>query len=82
MTRIDLDIADLAVSGDSVIQGKSFTVQWKTFNLEDADLYGKWTDGVYLSEDNIWDNSDTLVASVAHYNGLPQGTSVSAQAQV
>ena len=82
MTRIDLDIKELAVSKDSVAQGENFTVQWKTFNQEEADLYGKWTDGVYLSKDNIWDNSDTLLASVVHYNGLPQGTSVSGQARV
>ncbi len=82
MTRINLDIKELEVTRDSVAQGEKFTVHWKTFNLEDADLYGRWTDGVYLSKDNIWDNSDTLLASVVHYNGLAQGTSVSGQAQV
>ena len=82
MTRINLDIIDLASSKDSVVQDETFTVQWKTFNQEDADLYGKWTDGVYLSKDNIWDSSDTLLASVAHYDGLPQGASVSGEAKV
>ena len=82
MTRINLDIKDLAVSKDSVTQGEAFTVQWKTFNQEEADLYGKWSDGLYLSKDNIWDSSDILVGSVTHYNGLPQGDSVSAQIQV
>ena len=82
MTRINLDIMDLAASGDIVVQGESFNVQWKTFNLEEADLYGKWTDGVYLSKDNLWDNSDTLLASVAHYNGLVQGASVAGEAKV
>ena len=82
MTRINLDISDLAVSKDSVTQGEAVTVQWKTFNREEADLYGKWSDGVYLSKDNLWDNSDILLASVAHYNGLPQGDSVSGQTQI
>ncbi|MBR3506207.1 MAG: hypothetical protein IKO02_04090, partial [Lentisphaeria bacterium] len=40
MTRINLDIKELTVSKDSVAQGEAFNVQWKTFNLEDADLYG------------------------------------------
>ncbi|MCR4574539.1 MAG: hypothetical protein K5787_12305 [Lentisphaeria bacterium] len=82
MTRINLDIKDLASSKTDVVQDETFTVQWKTFNQEDADLYGRWTDGVYLSKDNLWDNSDTLLASVVHYNGLPQGSSVSGQTQV
>ena len=82
MTRINLDIMDLASSKTSVAQGETFTVQWKTFNQEDAELYGRWTDGVYLSKDNIWDNSDTLLASVVHYNGLPQGRSVDGRTQV
>ena len=82
MTRINLDIMDLSASRESVKQGESFNVQWQTFNQEEADLYGKWTDGVYLSKDNIWDNSDTLLASVIHYNGLEQGTSVAGQARV
>ena len=82
MTRINLDIMDLASSKTSVAQGETFTVQWKTFNQEDAELYGRWTDGVYLSKDNIWDNSDTLLASVVHYNGLPQGSSVDGRTQV
>ena len=82
MTRINLDIMDLTAASDIVVQGESFNVQWKTFNLEDADLYGKWTDGVYLSKDDLWDNSDTLLASVAHYNGLEQGASVTGQAKV
>ena len=82
MTRINLDVKELAVSKDAVTQGETFMVQWKTFNLEEADLYGKWTDGVYLSQDDIWDNSDTLLASVVHRGGLPRDTSVSGQAQV
>jgi len=82
MTRINLDIKELAVSKDSVAQGETFTVQWQTFNQEEADLYGNWTDGVYLSKDNLWDTSDTLIASVGHNNGLQQGTSVSGQAQI
>ena len=82
MTRINLDIMDLASSKTNVVQGETFTVNWKTFNQEEADLYGRWTDGVYLSKDNIWDNSDTLLASAIHYNGLPQGSSVEGQTQV
>ncbi|MBR4517548.1 MAG: hypothetical protein IKO65_00955 [Victivallales bacterium] len=82
MTRINLDIKDLVSSRTDIVQDETFTVQWKTFNQEDADLYGKWTDGVYLSKDNLWDNSDTLLASVVHNNGLPQGSSVSGQTQV
>ena len=82
MTRINLDVMDLASSKTNVVQGETFTVNWKTFNQEEADLYGRWTDGVYLSKDDIWDNSDTLLASVVHYNGLPQGSSVEGQTQV
>ena len=82
MTRINLDIKELVSSKTDVVQDETFTVQWETFNQEDADLYGRWTDGVYLSKDNLWDNSDTLLASVVHYNGLPQGSSVSGQTQV
>ncbi len=82
MTRINLDIKELVSSKTDVVQDETFTVQWKTFNQEEADLFGRWIDGVYLSKDNLWDNSDTLLASVVHNNGLPQGSSVSGQTQV
>ncbi len=44
--------------------GETISVTWTTQNTGTAAIGADWTDGVYLSDDPVWDAGDHLAASV------------------
>src|SRR5262249_53254884 len=58
--------ADLTVSTASApasaLVGQSIPVSWTVTNQGSSQAFGSWTDAFYLSNDNVLDASDTLVA--------------------
>ncbi len=64
--------ADLVVDSiklpSSSRSGEEVTLQWTVLNQGDNPASGRWSDAVYLSEDNEWDIGDRLLGRV-QFNG-------------
>ncbi|MEM9340467.1 MAG: CARDB domain-containing protein, partial [Bacteroidota bacterium] len=66
----DFIVSNLAIE-DSVSSGERTYVVWTTENIGNnwtTNAYASWwSDGVYLSEDTVWDNSDTFLRDWVFY---------------
>ena len=77
---VDLQVSNVVVDPSELWAGESVTVSWEGSNASGAALLGDWTDGVYLSQDDRWDITDTRLATVDHPGGLTQDQSYAASA--
>lgn len=76
--HVELTPPDLQVTGvsvpDTLVSGQPATVVWTAVNqgtgLADPE---EWYDGVYLSRDQILDNTDMILGSRRHTGGLAVG---------
>ena len=76
IAQIDLKVSDVELSSAEAALGEIFTVSWTDYNEGGYELFGSWTDGVYLSTDNRWDTGDILLGTVVHEGGLAEGSSI------
>ena len=74
-TKIDLEVSNVTLSADSGVSGDNITVKWDVANKENCDLFGSWSDGVYLSTDARWDIYDKLLGTFTYEGGLEAGES-------
>ena len=68
---------DLAISATSVPTlfpfGTATDISWTVTNQGAGDATNAWTDYIYFSEDNVFDNSDTLLTSGSSQTPLASG---------
>lgn len=50
--------------------GDTLDISWQVTNQGVGVATGRWTDGVFLSQDTTWDIHDTRIATVTHTGGL------------
>lgn len=67
----DLSVQSLTGISSEMQAGQTYTVSWRVGSSDN--LYGYWTDGLYLSKDGVWDADDILLGSILHENGLTAG---------
>ncbi|QLE55149.1 NF038122 family metalloprotease [Nostoc sp. TCL26-01] len=71
ISRPDLAIAG-STSAQNVYIDSTVTVSWTVTNLSTIDAArAGWFDSVYLSNDNVFDNSDIALASISRATGEP-----------
>ncbi|MBO4513804.1 MAG: hypothetical protein J5746_13685, partial [Victivallales bacterium] len=73
IARIDLKVSDVVLSKEQASLGEVISVSWKDYNEGGYELFGSWTDGIYLSTDSRWDTGDILLGKVTHNGGLAEG---------
>ena len=66
---VDLQVTDIQMPGQ-VKTGETITVQYTVQNKSEFKAHGQWSDNVYLSRDNSWDNQDILLGRFTHNGGL------------
>ncbi|WP_339379282.1 CARDB domain-containing protein, partial [aff. Roholtiella sp. LEGE 12411] len=77
---IQLTAPNLVVSASaptSATLGETISVSWTVSNQGAISANADWYDGVYISEDQIWDSSDTYVTEVSTGNNTPLGAGAS-----
>jgi large repetitive protein len=66
--------SDLVVSAVSapplIVNGGQISIDWTVLNQGTADALTSWTDSIYLSDNNLLDGSDLLLATKASLNTL------------
>ena len=82
LVDVDLEVSNLAVAATELWANDTVHVSWTGANTTGYELFGSWTDAVYLSADDIWDMGDVLLATVPHTGGLASGTPYSAAADI
>jgi RHS repeat-associated protein len=82
LVNVDLAPANVTVQPGQLWAGDPATVSWSGQNVTGLPLQGNWIDSVYLSTDNQWDISDTLLTTVSHTGGLTQNQTYSGSATV
>ncbi|MBQ7650603.1 MAG: Ig-like domain-containing protein, partial [Victivallales bacterium] len=70
IAKVDLKVAEVELSKSIATLGELITVSWTDYNNGGYELFGSWTDGVYLSTDTRWDTGDILLGKVSHDGGL------------
>ena len=66
---VDLQVTDIVMPGQ-VKTGEKLSVQYTVQNKSEYQAHGQWSDAVYLSRDNVWDNQDILLGRYIHNGGL------------
>ncbi|MDH3460422.1 MAG: hypothetical protein OEM00_05480, partial [Burkholderiaceae bacterium] len=61
----DLQVTNVVVPASGQV-GDEVEITFTVSNASINPAYGRWTDALYLSADNAWDLSDTLLGKVAH----------------
>ena len=61
----DLVVANVVIPASAKV-GDEVEITFSVDNASINPAYGRWTDALYLSADNAWDLSDTLIGKVAH----------------
>jgi subtilase family serine protease len=77
---IQLTAPNLVVSATaptSAILGQTISVSWTVSNQGAISANADWYDTVYISDDQIWDSSDTYVTQVWTSNNTPLGAGAS-----
>ncbi|MDB9444753.1 CARDB domain-containing protein [Anabaena sp. CS-542/02] len=70
----DLVVTDITIP-EAGIPGQTTSISYTVTNQGTDTAYGSWTDAIYLSKDNQWDISDTLVGQVNHSGDIATGGS-------
>lgn len=70
----DLVVTNVEATATAVV-GATITVSWTVQNIGDNTVSGYVKDGVYLSQDTLFDNSDVLIGTISYYNSFePYGS--------
>ncbi|MDH6084190.1 CARDB domain-containing protein, partial [Umezakia ovalisporum] len=70
----DLVVTDITIP-EAGIPGQTTSISYTVTNQGTDTAYGSWTDAIYLSKDNQWDISDTLLGQVNHSGDIATGGS-------
>jgi hypothetical protein len=82
LADVDLEVSNLSVAATELWAGDVVHVSWDGANTTGYELFGSWTDAVYLSTDDTWDFGDILLGTVPHTGGLAAGAAYSASIDV
>ncbi len=77
----DLEVENFTVPAAG-IAGQSIQVDWTVANKGTAAAIADWSDALYLSENNTFEQSDTPLASFNHSETLAAGASYGRQATI
>lgn len=86
-TEPDLTVTSIEAP-DFVVAGKSIQISWTVYNQGNSGADGQagdwpqWYDGVFLSDDEQVDGSDTVLTIAGHYGQLPAGESYTTKVNV
>lgn len=70
----DLIVTNVEATATAVV-GTAITVSWTVQNIGDNTVSGYVKDGIYLSHDTVFDNSDVLIGTISYYNSFePYGS--------
>ena len=70
----DLVVDLVTVPGSGTVgESPAPDITWKVTNQGDNTAHGTWYDSVYLSTDQTWDLSDSLIARVTHTGDVAPG---------
>ena len=65
----DLIVTNVEASQNAIV-GSSISVNWTVQNIGDNVVSGYVKDGIYLSFDTVFDNSDVMIGSLVYYNSF------------
>ena len=82
MPQVNVQLSELTVNTNQLWCGDRVTVSWQGTNQTGAEVFGSWTDSIYLSADDRWDIGDILVGRVDQTNGLASNAFYSASADI
>ncbi|WP_198080418.1 CARDB domain-containing protein, partial [Acinetobacter calcoaceticus] len=66
---VDLQVTDVLLP-NQVKTGEKVRIEYTVKNVADYQAHGQWSDAVYLSRNNSWDNQDILLGRFTHQGGL------------
>lgn len=66
----DLVVTNVEAASSATVGG-TITVSWTVQNIGENAVSGYVKDGIYLSRDTLFDNSDVLIGTISYYNTFP-----------
>lgn len=65
----DLIVTNVEAAANAIVGG-TLTVSWTVQNIGDNTVSGYVKDGIYLSHDTLFDNSDVLIGTLSYHNSF------------
>jgi CARDB/Calx-beta domain/Bacterial pre-peptidase C-terminal domain/RTX calcium-binding nonapeptide repeat (4 copies) len=79
LVPINIVASDLIVTSiiapSQVTVGSNIDLTWTVLNQGNGDVLSNWNDRIYLSDDNIFDSNDTILATTANSSTLAANSS-------